>query len=158
MAGTAAALLVHAAACASTGTLDRQRFEGIRAAGQAIQASIGASEKLSRYQELLTSYGAELSKLKGAATNRKEREVVAQYDALYAQFQDLRLVWEARTTRAAETDRLPLSDPLSERLAKQYSLPVNTNEPPSIYATEALNAIWTDAKASLERANAAVQP
>ena len=145
-------------ACVSGGTLDRRRFDGVRTAGQAIRTSIGSNEKLPRYQELLGQYATELSKLKNTTTtNRDEKTLVEQYDALYRQLDDLRLVWEARTTRAAETDRLPLSDPLSARLAQQYSLPVNTNEPPSIYATEALSAIWSAAKEALEKANATVE-
>lgn len=145
-----------ASACASSGALDRQHFEGVRRAGQAIRESIGANAKLPRYQELLVRYADELSKLKEAATGANEKVLVERYVALYAQLEDIRLVWEARTTRAADTDRLPLSDPLSARLAEQYRLPVNTNEPPSIYATEALNAIWSAAKESLDGANAAL--
>jgi hypothetical protein len=143
-------------ACASGGALDRERFEGVRGAGQAIRESIGANAKLPRYQELLVRYADELSKLKKAGTEGKEKALVEQYSAIYAQLEDIRLVWEARSTYAAETDRLPLSDPLSARLAEQYRLPVNTNEPPSIYATEALNAIWSAAKESLDGANSAL--
>jgi len=143
-------------ACVSSGTLDRRRFDGVRRAGQAIRESIGAKAKLPRYQELLVRYADELSKLKETATRAEERALIERYAALYAQLEDIRLVWEARSTHAAETDRLPLSDPLSARLAEQYRLPVNTNEPPSIYATEALNAIWSAAKESLDGANAAL--
>lgn len=155
---TSQALIAFAAflagACASGGALDRERFDGVRRAGQAIRESIGAKAKLPRYQELLVRYADELSKLKKTATEEKEKALVEQFSAIYAQLEDIRLVWEARSTHAAETDRLPISDPLSARLAQQYRLAVNTNEPPSIYATEALNAIWSATKESLDGANA----
>jgi hypothetical protein len=152
----AISIALVASACVSGGALNRQRFEGVRRAGHAIRESIGANAKLPRYQELLVRYADELSKLKEVATGTEEKLLLARYDALYAQLEDIRLVWEARTTHAAETDRLPLSDPLSARLAEQYRLPINTNEPPSIYATEALNAIWSAAKEALDGANAAL--
>ena len=39
---------------------------------------------------------------------------------------------------------LPLSDALPERLRLRYDLPVNSNEPRSIYASEALRALRDD--------------
>lgn len=146
----AAAAALFASACASTGTLDQRQFDGVRRAGDAIRDSITKKAQLPRYTELLAHYSAELSTLSARPLTSEEQAIVERYRAIHDQLQDLRLVWEARTSQAAETDRLPLSEPLPARLAKQYSLPINTNEPPSIYATEALEAIWTAAKAALE--------
>jgi hypothetical protein len=151
----AAAAALFASACASTGTLDRRQFEGVRRAGEAIRDSIAKRTPLPRYAELLAQYSSELSVLSARSMTSEERAIAERYRTIHDQLQDLRLVWEARSSQAAETDRLPLSEPLPARLAKQYSLPINTNDPPSIYATEALEAIWSAAKAALEEANAA---
>ena len=40
---------------------------------------------------------------------------------------------------------LPIREELPARIAREYELGMNTNEPPSIYADEALQAIWEGA-------------
>jgi hypothetical protein len=48
---------------------------------------------------------------------------------------------------------LPIREELPARIAREYELGINTNEPPSIYADEALQAIWKAARGHLRAAS-----
>ena len=67
---------------------------------------------------------------------------------------DLELVWEEQDKR--DVEMLPIREALPARLAREYDLPVNTNEPPSIYTEEARRTIWETARRHLGAASLGV--
>jgi hypothetical protein len=107
----------------------------------------GKTALLPQYRELLAAYATEVSGVGTRATNSHERAVLAEYEAALKGLTDLRLVWEAKDARGS--DMLPIREELVARIAREYDLGVNTNEPPSIYADEAMAAIWSAARGHL---------
>jgi hypothetical protein len=88
-------------------------------------------------------------------TNSRERSVLAEYDAALKGLTDIQLVWEDKDARGSVM--LPIREQLPARIAREYDLAINTNEPASIYADEALSAIWVAAKAHLTKATRLVE-
>jgi hypothetical protein len=131
--------------------IDRRHFEGLETARQGIEAAIDAKAGLPRYRESLDKFSAELASAKARIETSRERHVLSQYEAAVPGLTDLRLVWEAREARGS--DMLPIREDLPARIAREYDLGINTNEPPSIYAGEALQTIWTATKTHLEEAS-----
>jgi hypothetical protein len=131
--------------------LDRQHFERLETAGHEIQAAIDGKAALPRYRELLDRFSAELTTTKGRVQTSRERKVLSQYEMAYRGLTDIRLVWEAKEARGS--DMLPIREDLPARVAREYDLGINTNEPPSIYAGEALQTIWTTSRSKLEEAS-----
>jgi hypothetical protein len=111
---------------------------------------MGGKTALLRYQELLAAYAAELSGVRTRVTNTHERAVLAEYEAALKSLTDLQLVWEEKDARGS--DMLPIREELVARIAREYDLGVNTNEPPSIYTNEAMAAIWNLARGHLTSA------
>ena len=142
-----ASLFMTALACRS---VDQRTFAGVDAAARALQTAMDGTRRLSVYQGLLSTYAKELSAARQSVTTSDERRVLAEYDAALTRLTDLRLVWEEREAR--RSDMLPISEELGGRIAREYQLGVNTNEPPSIYASEALQLIWEQARSHLEQA------
>jgi hypothetical protein len=140
-------LLIWVTAC--TG-LDRRTFLGVERASKAIQAALDGKTALPQYRELLSTYSTELSGIRARVSNRREQAVLAEYDAALRGLTDIQLVWENKETRGS--DMLPIREELPARIAREYDLGVNTNEPPSIYADEALQAIWQAARRHLATA------
>lgn len=140
-------LLIWVSGC--TG-LDRRAFLGVERASKAIQAALDGKTALPQYRELLSTYSTELSAVHARATNSREQAVLAEYDAALTGLIDMRLVWEEKDARGS--DMLPIREELPARIAREYDLGVNTNEPPSIYATEALRAISQAARGHLANA------
>src|SRR5262249_27628208 len=87
-------------------------------------------------------------------TNSRGRAALAEYQAALKSLNDLELVWEAKDTQAREM--LPIREEPTGRIAREYDLPVNTNEPPSIYADEAMGMIWQAALKHLRAASLAL--
>ncbi len=114
----------------------------------------GKTTLLPQYRELLSTYTAELSGVRGRARNTRERAVLAEYEAALRGLTDIQLVWEEKDARGS--DMLPIREELPARIAREYDLGVNTNEPPSIYADEALHAIWAAARGHLRAARLAL--
>jgi hypothetical protein len=141
-------LLVLAGACRD---FDRRHFAGLETAGKDIETAIDAKAGLPRYRESLDRFSAELANAKPRIQTSREREVLSQYEAAYRGLTDIRLVWEASEARGS--DMLPIREELAARVAHEYDLGVNTNEPPSIYAGEALQTIWTTTRTKLEEAS-----
>ena len=144
-------LLVAAAACRG---LDSQHFRGLDAAGRAIGSAVAAKSDLAQYRQLLAAFSSELSGAKTRATTAEEKAVLAQYESAHTALTDILLVWEAK--EASGSDMLPIREALAERIAREYDLGINTNEPPSIYASEAMQTIWAAARTRLESARAAL--
>jgi hypothetical protein len=140
-------LLAAAGGCRG---VERQHFERLDGSGRAIEAAIEAKVDLPRYRQLLDAFSAELTVAKARVQTARERALVAQYEAAYHALIDLGLVWEAKEARGS--DMLPIREDLPARIAREYDLGVNTNEPPSIYASEALHTIWAAAKTRLDAA------
>jgi len=89
--------------------------------------------------------------MRARVTGAREQAVLKEYDAALKGLTDIQLVWEAKETRGS--DMLPIREELPARIAREYDLGVNTNEPPSIYADEALQAIWKAARGHLRAAS-----
>jgi hypothetical protein len=140
------------AATSACDGLDRDKFRALDNAGQAIAAAVAAKANLDQYRQVLAAFSTELTRTRGEATDPAERALLDEYDRAHSAMTDLRLVWETRQARGSEL--LPIREELPARIAREYELPVNTNEPPSIYASEALQTIWTAAKTRLDAAHA----
>jgi hypothetical protein len=144
-------LLIWAGACQR---LDRRTFNGLEKASRALQTAVDGQTSLPTYRQLLSTYASELAAVRGRVTNGPERAVLAEYEAALKGLNDLQLVWEDKEVRGSEM--LPVRDELPARIAREYELGVNTNEPPSIYATEASHRIWEVARSHLEKAGRAL--
>jgi hypothetical protein len=115
-------------------------FDPVERASKAIQTAIDGKAARPRYREVLGAYTVELSGVRPRVTSSRGRAALAEYEAALKSLGDLDLVWEQKDTRGLEM--LPIREELPGRLAREYDLPVNTNEPPSIYADEAMSTIW----------------
>jgi len=144
-------LLIWAGACQR---LDRRAFDGVEKASRALQTAVDSQTSLPTYRQLLSTYVTELAAVRGRVSNAPERAVLAEYEAALKGLSDLQLVWEDKEARGSEM--LPIRDELPARIAREYELGVNTNEPPSIYATEALHRVWETARVHLRAAHTAL--
>jgi hypothetical protein len=134
-------------------TVDRRAFRDVERASTAVQTAIDGKASLPRYRELLNSYEAALSTVRPRVTRSEDRAVLAEYEAALKNLTDLQLVWEAKDTRG---EMLPIREEGNARIAREYELGVNTNEPPSIYADEAMGTIWQRALKHLRAASQAL--
>jgi hypothetical protein len=141
-------LLISAIGC---GGLDRRAFEKVERTSKAVQAAIEGKTTLPKYRELLGAYSAELAAVRQRVTTARGHAALAEYEAALKGLTDIRLVWEDKDARGS--DMLPIREELPARIAREYDLGVNTNEPPSIYADEALEAIWKATRAHLVAAS-----
>jgi hypothetical protein len=130
--------------------VDRQLFEGLTHTRDVLAADVPARVDLARYRELVGGFKSELAAARSRAQTSAERAVLRSYEDALPGLLDLLAVWEVKERDHVEL--LPLKEPLYQRLQKEYDLPVNSNEPPSIYAGEAMPAIWDATKAKLEKA------
>ena len=141
-------LLIWASAC--TGR-DRRTFPGVERASKAIQAALDSKPTLPQFRELLSVYSTELNGIRARVASPRDQTVLKEYDAALKGLTDMQLVWEAKEARGS--DMLPIREELPARIAREYELGINTNEPPSIYADEALQAIWKAARGHLRAAS-----
>jgi hypothetical protein len=142
------AWLIIACVAGSCKGVNHEAFEGVNQAGREIELAIGAKADLPRYEQVLADFTTQLASARSQAQSEADRALVAAYEDVQRQLDDMRLVWEAREARQAEL--LPIADPVAGRVQQQYDLPVNTNDPPSIYAGEALQRIWEDTKNKID--------
>jgi hypothetical protein len=146
-------LLTLAIACQR---VDRRAFQDLERTAKAIQTALDGTTTVAAYRELLNTYSAELATLHGQVTKTADQAVLTEFDLALKGLTDLRLVWDEKDAR--QSDMLPIREELAGRIAREYGLGVNTNEPPSIYANEALHAIWERAKEHLEKAQRLLGP
>ena len=144
-------LLISTSAC---GTADRQVFDGVERASKAIQTAMAGKAARLQYRQVRGAYVQELSIVEPRVTSARGHQALAEYQAALKGLTDLDEVWEAKDTSGSEL--LPIRDELAGRVAREYSLPVNTNEPPSIYADEAMQASWQAAQQHLRAASLAL--
>jgi hypothetical protein len=142
-------IVLAATLAVSCAKVDRQLFGGLDRASTTILAEV-PKVSLARYRELVTVYASELTAAHSRAQTSAELAALDSYDAAQIGLKDILAVWDAKETR--QSDMLPMRDEMAARVAKQYSLPVNTNEPPSIYASEAMQVIWDATKGRLTQA------
>jgi hypothetical protein len=142
------------AAMATCHGVDRQQFRTLDGAGRSVAAGVEAKAGLAQYRQLVAVFSNELSKAREQAHTPADVALVEQYEGASAAMNDLLLVWEAR--EASGSDMLPIREALPARIAREYELGVNTNEPPSIYAGEAMQTIWAAAQKKLASAHAAL--
>lgn len=140
-------VLISLSACR---TVDRRAFQDVERTSKAIQTAIDGKAGLPRYRELLSAYGAALSTVDSRVTHARDRAVLAEYQAALKNLTDLQLVWEEKDARG---EMLPIREEVTARIAREYELGVNTNEPPSIYADEAMQAVWQAAQKHLRAAS-----
>lgn len=138
-------LVVMLAACS---TANRHRFEPISRAGRQVESVITRNGGLAQYRPALTTFASAIDTVRAQPLSSRDQAVIDRYEAIKLRLDDIRLVWEEKEARQQEL--LPLAEPLPARLQKTYALPVNTNEPPSIYASEAKQIIWAEAKKELD--------
>src|SRR5262249_30150191 len=98
----------------------------------------------------LNAYAAALSTVRPRVTRSEDRAVLAEYEAALKNLTDLQLVWEEKDARG---EMLPIREEVPARIAREYELGVNTNEPPSIYADEAMGTIGKAATQHLANAS-----
>lgn len=139
-------VLISTSACR---TVDRRAFQDVERASRAVQTAIDGKAGLARYRELLGAYAAALSTTSSRVTRAEDRAVLVEYEMAFKNLTDLRLVWEEKDVRG---EMLPIREEVPARIAREYELGVNTNEPPSIYADEAMGAIWKAARGHLTNA------
>jgi len=130
-------------------TVDRRAFHDVERASRALQTAVDGKAGLPRYRELLGAYVVALSAVDAHVTRTEDRGVLAEYQAALKNLTDLQLVWEEKDVRG---EMLPIREDVPARIAREYELGVNTNEPPSIYADEAMAAIWKAARGHLTNA------
>jgi hypothetical protein len=139
------------AANLACGGVERQRFVRLDEAGRAIEQGISQKADLARFRQLLDAFATELAAAGPRVSTVREGALLSRYQEAYTGLTDMRLVWEARQARGS--DMLPIREDLPARIAREYELGVNTNEPPSIYANEALEAIWARTREKLATAS-----
>ena len=147
-----AAAIVASVAAAGCTRIDRRIFEGLVRQSKSIEDQVPAKVDLARYRDLVNGMSDELAGATARAHTRGERAVLAEYDTALTGLKDILAVWEAKDR--SRSDLLPIRDAMPARIAREYNLAVNTNEPPSIYASEAMQAIWATTKPRLEAAAA----
>lgn len=141
-------LLALASAC---GRIDRQAFQELDKAGRAVAVALEGRTALPRYRQLMAVYSAELIAARRKIRSSGDRALLTEYEAAGSTMQDLLAVWERRDEH--DTELLPIAEELPARLKVEYDLPVNTNAPPSIYASEAMRAMADSARARLQQAS-----
>ena len=146
-------VLVLALAVACRG-VDWAACQPAERASRALQAAIDEKPDLARYHELLGTFAVAIAEAGRHAHTPRERAAVAEYQTALRELTDVRLVWEEKEARGSEL--LPIRDELPGRIAREYDLGVNTNEPPSIYASEAVHVIWEAALSHLRAATRAL--
>jgi hypothetical protein len=139
-------VLISLVACR---TVDRRAFRDVERASTALQTALDGKAGLPRYRELLNTYEAALSTVRPHVTRSGDRAVLAEYEAALKNLTDLQLVWEEKDARG---EMLPIREEVPARIAREYELGVNTNEPPSIYADEAMAAAWKAGRGHLAKA------
>ncbi|MDR1990924.1 MAG: hypothetical protein LBQ09_11930 [Acidobacteriaceae bacterium] len=123
-------------------------FDAVDHAAKTLEAAMNQKPDLPRYRELYTAFAGELDKATPAAHSSRERDALTQYERARAGLRDILFIWEEQTSRKAEL--LPIDNALFGRVQKEYDIPVNTNEPPSIYGSEAIRMIWESTKQRLD--------
>ena len=146
-------LMLSATACA---VFDPQLFTPLDRAGQAVVASLKERPSLPKFRPLRQSFNAELSAVRPRVQTARERTVFGDYEVVDQRLSEILAVWEGLEER--EESLIPVSGPLAAELRTRYELPVNTNEPPSIYANEAMYALRDDIVQRLDTAHAAIAP
>jgi hypothetical protein len=143
-------VLISVSACRM---VDRRAFQDVERASKAVQTAIDGQAGLPRYRELLSAYAAALLTVGSRVTRSQDRAVLAEYEAALKNLTDLQLVWAEKDARG---EMLPIREEVPARIARDYELGVNTNEPPSIYADEAMGAIRQAALKHLRAASQAL--
>ncbi len=145
--------LAVATAC---GGVDRQTFSELDRAGRALVVAFESKPNLSAFRALHQKFAAALGTAKPRAQSSGDRTQLSDYEAVDALLREMLVLWAGRDEHDAEL--LPVADELPGRLLKRYDLPVNTNEPTSIYASEALRALRDDVTKRLATASGRLKP
>jgi hypothetical protein len=131
--------------------IDPQKFQSVDLAGREIIVALNTDTSPGRLRELRAAFGSALQAVEPLASSNAERTLTADFRSAGAALDDLLAVLDLRITTG--TELLPVSNPLAERVWKAYDLPINTNEPPSIYASEAVREIQAGVRAKLAAAS-----
>lgn len=145
--------LAVATAC---GGIDRQTFAELDRTGRALAVAFAGKPNLPAFRTLQQQFAAALGTAKPRAQSSGDRTQISDYEAVDALLREMLVLWVGRDEHDAEL--LPVADELPGRLLKRYDLPVNTNEPTSIYASEALRALRDDVTTRLATASGRLKP
>lgn len=145
-------ILAGVSACAR---FDPKIFAPLDQTGHAIVTALTDQPSLPRFRPLRQSFSSALADVQPKAQSARERAVLGNYEVVDARLSEMLTVWDGLESR--DEAMLPVSSPLAGALKQRYDLPVNTNEPASIYANEVLVALRDDIKARLDDAGAALR-
>jgi hypothetical protein len=144
----AAALVLSATACAG---FDPQLFIPLDRAGRAVAVSLKERPSLPKFRPLRQSFGAAINDVRPRLQTSRERTLFGDYEVIDQRLSEMLAVWEELEER--DESLLPVSETLASQLQTRYGLPVNTNEPASIYANEALYALRDDIIQRVDKAH-----
>ena len=145
--------LAVATAC---GGVDRQTFSELDRTGRALIVAFEGKPNLPAFRTLHQQFSSALGATKPRAQSSRDRTLIRDYEAVDALLREMLILWTGRDEHEAEL--LPVADALPGRLRTRYDLPVNTNEPTSIYASEALRALRDDVTTRLSAASDQLKP
>lgn len=149
------ALLVLQLTGAACARVHPQTFVPLAQTGQSIVVALTDRPTLPRFRPLRQAFGVALAEARPKAHSATEHRMLNAYEAVDERLSEMLDVWEGLDARQEEG--LPVTRPLGAQLKTRYDLAVNTNEPVSIYATEALVALRDDIKERLGRASGNVR-
>ncbi|MEQ1868979.1 MAG: hypothetical protein ABL961_03030 [Vicinamibacterales bacterium] len=149
------ALLVLPLTGAACARVHPETFAPLAQTGQSIVVALTDRPTLPRFRPLRQAFGSALAEARPKARSSTEHRMLNAYEAVDERLSEMLAVWEGLNARQEE--RLPVTRPLGAQLKARYDLAVNTNEPVSIYATEALVALRDDIKERLGHASGKVR-
>jgi hypothetical protein len=132
-------LMLTATACAG---FDPQLFTPLDQTGRAIADALKERPSLPKFRPLRQSFGVALNDVRPRLRSARERTLFGDYEVIDLRLSEMLAVWEGLEER--EESLMPVAGTLAAQLKTRYELPVNTNEPVSIYANEALYALRDD--------------
>lgn len=139
-------------ACAS---VNPQTFAPVIQSGQALVDALRDRPSLPAFRPLRQNYSSALATVRLTLQSSAERTIFGDYEVVDARLEEMLAVWTGLVDR--DETMLPLAQPIGETLKARYALPVNTNEPPSVYASEALAALRDDITQRLTTAGEALR-
>ena len=132
-----------------------QRFQPLVESGRAIASALTTGPSLPAFRPLRQQFSTALTTVKPTLQSAAERTIFGEYEVINQRLEDMLTVWTGLMER--DEAMLPVGQPLGQGLKERYDLPVNTNEPPSVYANEALVAIRDDITQRLTAAASALE-
>ena len=147
----AAVLMLSATACAH---FNPALFTPLDRAGREIAGVMKDRPSLPKFKPLRQSFSTALNDVRPRVESARERTLFGDYEVIDQRLGEMLAVWEGLEER--EESMIPVTGALGTQLKTRYELPVNTNQPPSIYANEALYALRDDIVKRVDEAHTAI--